>query len=80
MHSLAFVLMLKYKKKRYDLQNTKVSLISLFPLFKFNICPAPVLSLNQKSLVTYRILVLQYVDIYWLHYDNGFLYIPAIFV
>lgn len=57
----------------YDLQNTKVSLISLFPLFKFNICQAPVLNSNQKSLVTYKILVLHYVHIYWLC-DNDFLH------
>lgn len=48
----------------YGLQNTKVSLIPLFPLFKFNICQAPVLNSNQKSLVTYRLLVLHNVHLF----------------
>lgn len=49
----------------YDLQNTKVSLIFfIFQLFKFNICQAPVLNSNQKSLVTYRVIVLHYVHKY----------------
>lgn len=41
-----------------DLYNTKVSIKTLFPLFKFNICQAPVLKSMKKSLVTsYRKLI-----------------------